>query len=148
AMDKIDGHVVPAELRDDLLNRDTSALQSKGSLPSYIPFYIGMPVILWSRNISTDLKVTNGAQGILRHLQMAIDPHGKQYTTCALVEFPNCGIELDGIPPNCFPIKPTTWHFNEKIKNAEGEYDNVRVTREQLPFQPGFALTGQVAQGQ
>ncbi|PBK58944.1 hypothetical protein ARMSODRAFT_851907, partial [Armillaria solidipes] len=114
----------------------------------YIPFYIGMPVILRSRNISTDLKVTNGAQGVLRHLQTAVDSHGKLYAMYALVEFPNCGIELDGLPPNCFPIKTTTWHFNERVKDAEGEYKNVQVTREQLPFQPGFTLTGQVAQGQ
>ncbi|KAK0432388.1 hypothetical protein EV421DRAFT_1742357 [Armillaria borealis] len=26
---------------------------------------------------------------------------------------------FNGLPPNCFPIKPITWHFNERIKNAE-----------------------------
>ncbi|KAK0496951.1 hypothetical protein EDD18DRAFT_1352806 [Armillaria luteobubalina] len=34
------------------------------------------------------------------------------------------------------------------MKNEEGEMVNIRVRREQLPFQAGFACTGHVAQGQ
>ncbi len=77
----------------------------------------------------------------------AIDPYGKQYATCALVEFPNSDIQLDS-PPQCYPIQPITWKFNEKIRTVSGELVTVCVTREQLPFQPGFPCTGHIAQGQ
>ncbi|SJL17396.1 uncharacterized protein ARMOST_20946 [Armillaria ostoyae] len=148
AVDKVRGTIVPAEMRDKLLNRDTTSLQHKGALPGYLSFYIGMPVILRSRNILTDLKVTNGAQGVLRHLQMGVDAHGKRYGQCAIVEFPGGDFQLDGLPPRCFLITPTTWTFHEKMKNEDGELVTVHVRREQLPFQPGFACTGHVAQGQ
>ncbi|KAG9310716.1 hypothetical protein JVU11DRAFT_9315 [Chiua virens] len=38
------------------------------SLPSSVALYVGMPVILRLRNLSTDLGITNGSQGILSDL--------------------------------------------------------------------------------
>ncbi|KAK0431160.1 hypothetical protein EV421DRAFT_1912129 [Armillaria borealis] len=70
------------------------------------------------------------AQGFLHFIQTDIDEYG--YV----------------LPPGCFLIKPITWTFRHEIQNAEGKCANVSVTREQMPFQAGFACTGQVMQGQ
>ncbi|KAK0236611.1 hypothetical protein EDD85DRAFT_580394 [Armillaria nabsnona] len=103
--------------------------------------------ILRSRNISTDLKITNGAQGFLRFIQTDVDEYSYVCAKYA-VEFPSSDVHLDRLPPGCFPIKPITWTFRHEIQNGEGKSVNVSVTREQMPFQAVFACTGQVAQGQ
>ncbi len=107
-----------------------------------------MPVILRSHNISTDLKVTNGAQGYLWFIQTDVDAYGYACAKYAVVEFPGCDVHLDGLPPSCFPIQPITWTFRHEVQDNDGKSVNVSVTREQMPFQAGFACTGQVMQGQ
>lgn len=111
-------------------------------------YYVGMPVILQSQNILTDLKITNGAQDFLHFIQTNVDEYGYVCTKYAVVEFPGSDVHLDRLSPGCFPIKPITWTFQHEIQNTEGKSVNVSVTREQMPFQAGFACTGQVAQGQ
>ncbi|SJL12734.1 uncharacterized protein ARMOST_16165 [Armillaria ostoyae] len=107
-----------------------------------------MPVILRSHNISTDLKITNGAQGYLRFIQTDVDDYGYACAKYTVVEFPGCDMHLNGLPPSCFPIQPITWTFRHEVQDNDGKSVNVSVTREQMPFQAGFACTGQVAQGQ
>ncbi|KAK0431620.1 hypothetical protein EV421DRAFT_1742971 [Armillaria borealis] len=148
ATDRIGGRLVPEMYRADLLDRDVSHVINKGGLHGCLAYYVGMPVILRSRNISTDLKITNGAQGFLHFIQTDIDEYGYVCAKYAIVEFPGSDVHLDGLPPGCFPIKPITWTFRHEIQNAEGKCANMSVTREQMPFQAGFACTGQVAQGQ
>jgi len=41
------------------------ALSKFGVLLGFIALYIGIPVILKGRNLSTDLKITNGSKGII-----------------------------------------------------------------------------------
>ncbi|KAK0448214.1 hypothetical protein EV421DRAFT_1900857 [Armillaria borealis] len=132
----------------DLLDRDVSCVINKGGLHGCLAYYVGMPVILQSRNISMDLKITNGAQGFLRFIQTDIDEYGYMCAKYTIVEFPGSNVHLDGLPPGCFLIKPITWTFRHEIQNAEGKCANVSVTREQMPFQAGFACTDQVTQGQ
>jgi len=43
----------------------TSSEHDFVSLLSVVPLYVGMPVILHVRNLSTDLGITNGSQGIM-----------------------------------------------------------------------------------
>ncbi len=148
ALDKVRGHIVPEEYRGDLLDRDVSSLMNKGALPGRLSYYIGMPVILRSKNISTDLKITNGAQGFLRHVETERDQYGYIYAKYAIVEFPSSSVELPGLPKGCFPISPVSWSFKHQIVNPQGKTVNVSIMREQMPFQGGFACTGQVAQGQ
>ena len=53
------------DLFEDVLNFDLSTLTSMGSLPGFVPLYVGMPIILRNKNIATELGITNGAQGIV-----------------------------------------------------------------------------------
>ncbi|KAK0471490.1 hypothetical protein IW261DRAFT_1344479, partial [Armillaria novae-zelandiae] len=148
AVDSVKGVLVPEIYRDDLLARDISSLMNKGALPGKISYYIGMPVILRSRNLSTDLKITNGAQGYLRHMETKTDRYGNRCAQYAIVHFPASNVKLEGLPEGCFPISPISWTFKHQMLNDEGKLVNMSVTREQLPFQGGFACTGHVAQGQ
>ncbi|KAF6743595.1 hypothetical protein DFP72DRAFT_827547, partial [Ephemerocybe angulata] len=113
---------------------DTSALTNNGALPSQIPFFVGMPVILRSRNISTDLGLDNGTH----------------VAKLAIVHFPTSKVHLEGLPPGYFPIEPISWSFTaalpSKLAALNGDV-NLRVRRYQLPLQPAFAVTGHSAQG-
>ncbi|KAK0467384.1 hypothetical protein IW261DRAFT_1346400, partial [Armillaria novae-zelandiae] len=148
AVDKVHGKLVAENYQEDLLARDVSALMNKGALPGRLAYYIGMPVIFCSRNLSTDLKITNGAQGYLRHIETQMDCYENLCAKYAVVEFPASDVKLEGLPKGCFPIAPISWTFKHQMLNDKGKLANVSVTREQLPFQGGFACTGHVAQGQ
>ncbi|KAG1894375.1 uncharacterized protein F5891DRAFT_961688, partial [Suillus fuscotomentosus] len=105
-------------------------VKSSNALPGVIPLYVGMPVILRVRNISTYLGITNGSQGI-----------------CAIVEFPASKVQLSGLPPHFFPVVPMTWTFTTLLQDDQGNEHKLRITRHQLPIQPAFAVTGHSAQG-
>ena len=45
---------------------DFSSSKLKQTLPGFIPLYIGMPIVLCVKNISTELGIANGAQGVLK----------------------------------------------------------------------------------
>jgi len=126
----------------DLLHLDFTSSKIQRSLPGFVSLYIGMPVVLRTRNLSTELKITNGAQGIVRHFVTKILPHGIIHCTCAIVEFPESPILLSGLPRGYYPITLSTFSFTTKIKDIK-----VQVTRHQLPLQPAFAVTGHFAQG-
>jgi hypothetical protein len=147
AQDKIN----PAPDRDDLfkeiLNFDLSKLTSIGALPGFIPLYVGMPIILRNKNIATELGITNGAQGILRQINTKILSNGVTFCTSAIVEIPTSKVQLPDLPPKYLPITPITWSFTTVLTNSLGEKVKYHITRSQLPFQPGFAVTGQSAQG-
>ncbi|KAK0502573.1 hypothetical protein EDD18DRAFT_1042649, partial [Armillaria luteobubalina] len=99
-------------------------------------------------NILTDLKITNGAQGYVCHLELASDPYNLTYLVAAIVEFPSSKVKLSGLPKGYFPVKPISWTFKHKIVGESGKHEFVTVMHEQVPIQPGFALMGHVAQGQ
>ncbi len=141
ATDMIGGCLVPEACHADLLDRDVSRVINKGGLHGHLAYYIGMPVILHSRNISTDLKITNGAQGYLHFIQMEMDAYSYTCAKYAIVEFPGSDMHLDGLPPSCFPIQPITWTFHHEICNEKGKSVNVSIMREQMPFQARFACT-------
>ncbi|KAG2758046.1 hypothetical protein P692DRAFT_20710749, partial [Suillus brevipes Sb2] len=106
-----------------------------------------MPVILRLRNLSTDLGITNGSQGVVRKIFTATCPAGFTYSSCVLVEFPHSKVNLSDLPKGYFPILPSTWTFTTSIDCAEGKQEKIRVTRYQVPIQPAFAVTGHSAQG-
>ncbi|KAH7909518.1 hypothetical protein BJ138DRAFT_979897, partial [Hygrophoropsis aurantiaca] len=113
----------------------------------FISFYEGMPVILRNRNISTELGITNGAQGIVRQINCDRTSIGLTSATSALVEFPRSRVHLSNLPEHYFPITPITWYFSTLLKDSSGNNQKYRVVRQQLPIQPAFAITGQSAQG-
>jgi hypothetical protein len=151
ALDTINGDAILQPSRSDLLNTDVSKLGNEGALPGFIPLYNGMPVILRRKNISTELGIANGSQGILRSFSTAICPSGFTYCTGAIVEFPSSKVALQKLPPKLFPIEPIKWTFTSTI-TVQGDNNNkqvikARIQRSQMPFEPGFALTGHSAQG-
>ena len=63
------------------------------------------------------------------------------------MEFPDSKVRLLDLPPGHFPITPISWKFTTILTDEHGTQRKVRITRHQLPIQPGFAVTGQSAQG-
>jgi len=147
AQDKCSNKVLTLEDCQQLVQLDMNGVQSNKSLPSLISFYIGMPVILRTRNLSTDLGITNGSQGIVRQIFTAQCPLGFKYGVCVIVEFPYSKVHLAHLPPKHFPITPITWNFTTLLKNIDNSQQKLRITRSQLPIQPAFAVTGHSAQG-
>ncbi|KAG2741943.1 hypothetical protein P692DRAFT_201665656, partial [Suillus brevipes Sb2] len=113
----------------------------------FVPLYVGMPVILRSRNLSTDLGIANGSQGIVCKIYTAICAEGYTYCTCALVNFTGSRVSIPGLPEGVFPITPISWTFATLAPGSKDVSSRLRVTREQLPIQPAFAVTGHSAQG-
>lgn len=143
------GHL-PLSLTEahQILRTNFSSSKNQGALPGFVPLFVGMPVILRAHNISTDLKITNGSQGIVRKIDMEISPQGISYCTCAIVEFPDSPVKLEGLPKSYFPILPTTWSFvTSFIRDSDSQEEKIKMSRHQIPIQPGFAVTGHSAQG-
>ena len=147
AVDKVDSETPSKHVRQQLLHLNLSSSTIKGALPNFIPLYIGMPVILRMRNLSTELGITNGAQGIIRKISTGVCPSGFTYCKGVLVEFPNSKVNIPTLPPQYFPITPISWCFTTLITDIHGIKHKIKVIRQQLPIQPAFAVTGQSAQG-
>jgi hypothetical protein len=147
ALDKCSHRALTLDERQQLLRLNVAAIKSSRALPGRLTFYVGMPVILRMRNISTDLGITNGSQGTIRQIFTALCPDSLMYLKCVIVEFPDSKVRLSGLPPKWFPVLPISWTFTTLLKNAEGVEEKCRVTRQQMPIQPAFAVTGHSAQG-
>ncbi|KAG2126865.1 uncharacterized protein EDB93DRAFT_1096935, partial [Suillus bovinus] len=106
-----------------------------------------MPVILHLRNISTDLGITNGSQGIIRHIFTTKSSAGFNHAACVLVHFPDSKVHLSKLPQGWYPISPATWTFTTTMNGANGTRERLRITRAQVPIQPAFAVTAHSAQG-
>ena len=81
-----------------LLNMNMTKLTSDGALPGFVPLYVSMPVILCHRNISTELGITNGSQGIVRQINTDTTPHGVTYGKSLIVEFPKSRARFPALP--------------------------------------------------
>ncbi|KAF5350421.1 hypothetical protein D9758_012447 [Tetrapyrgos nigripes] len=77
-----------------------------------------------------------------------IDSNGFTYATAALVEFPDSTLKIPGLPKKHFPILPQKFSFTTMLLDEQGNPLKVKCYRQQLPFQPAFAVTGHSAQGQ
>ena len=65
AQDRCSNKVLTLKDCQQLIQLDANGVHSSKSLPSLLSFYVGMPVIIRTRNLSTDLGITNGSQGIV-----------------------------------------------------------------------------------
>jgi hypothetical protein len=133
--------------REQLLNLNMSSSKLRDALPGFISLYVSMPIILRLKNISTDLGITNGSQGIVRKIYTNVCPAGFTYCTSVLVEFPDSKITLPDLPKGYFPITPVKSTFSTMLTSSDGTKLTIQLTRSQVPVQPGFAVTGQSAQG-
>jgi hypothetical protein len=133
---------------EQILRINFSSSKHQGALPGFLPLFVGMPVILRMRNLSTDLKITNGAQGYVRKVFLDDSPQGLTSCSCAIVEFPDSPVKLEGLPQGYFPITPVTFSFTASLtRERDGKIEKLKFSRHQLPIQPGFAVTGHSAQG-
>ena len=130
------------EIITHLLTMNMTKLTAEGALPGFAPLYVGMPIILRHRNISTELRVTNGSQGYVRQINTENTIDGLTFAKSVIVEFPMSKACFEQLPPHYFPITPISWTFATKVN---GEL--IRVNRQQVPIQPAFAVTGHSAEG-
>ena len=68
----------------------------------------GMPIILWNKNISTELGIVNGAQGFVRIFLTAVCLTGYMHATSTLIEILKSKVQLSNPPPKYFPLEPLT----------------------------------------
>ena len=148
ALDKCSTSTLNHHDCDYLLRLNLTSSKLQDCLPGFVPLYVGMPVVLKCKNISTDLHITNRSQGLVRDIHTAaICPAGFTYCTCVLVEFPNGKVELSGLLKGYFLIVPVQSKFSTRLITDDGMTIAIQVTHYQVPIQPAFAVTGQSAQG-
>ncbi|KAG1776713.1 hypothetical protein EV702DRAFT_1198103 [Suillus placidus] len=137
ALDKCTHQVLSCSERLELLALNFTNVRATNSLPAVVPLYVGMPVILHARIISTDLGITNGSQGIVRSFVKGECP----------AEFPDSKVQLSDLPAKWFPIIPMSWTFTTLLLADDRTERKVHITRHQLLIQLAFAVTGHSAQG-
>jgi hypothetical protein len=88
-------------------------LTTKGALPGFVPLYVGMPVILRHKNITTELRITNGSQGVVRQINTEMTMHGFTFAKSVIIEFPMSKATFKQIPAHCFLITPISWTLQQ-----------------------------------
>src|SRR5260370_2495172 len=119
-------------------------------LPPHLDLYIGAPVVLRNRNLSQELCITNGTQGIVRSiLREEMSPgSSKSYAMVALVEFESSPVKLSHLPTGYFPITPISSRIQASMHNPlTNSSFSFLAMRHQLPIQLAFAITSHGAQG-
>ena len=148
AIDTCNTTILTQKQHSQLLHLDMSSSKIQDGLPGFLPLYNGMPVILKSKNISTDLGITNGSQGFIRNLHIETTPTTNLFfCTCAIVEFPQSKVCLPDLPSHYFPVLPIKTTFTTQLATTSNEKSKFKITRSQLPIQPAFAVTGHSAEG-
>lgn len=117
--------------------------------------FVGMPVYL-TKNISTELGLTNGSRGIVKEIYLEKEDRGngclKEYKVlksqpeCVIVEIPDSLTNaLTGLKCNHVPVFPMQGTFSVKLPMAK---KSTSVKRKQLPLEPGYSCTAHKSQGQ
>ncbi len=77
-----------------------------------------MPVVLREKNISTDLGVTNGATGTIRHILLKpMSQVGERAVADVIfVHFPLCPIQLQSLPKGVVPLIPVSSSFKANLQ--------------------------------
>ena len=143
---------VPRNVASKYKNWACTATQG---VPRELQLFIGMPVIITS-NIKTELGITNGTSGIVRHIQFNTQElignqsngihHLEHHPEYIIVELDDVDIKpLDGLPPNHVPITPVKKSFSV---NVPGKNEKVSVNRTHFPLVPRFSCTAHKSQGQ
>ncbi|CAG8564631.1 11854_t:CDS:1 [Acaulospora colombiana] len=135
-----DGTALSAEEQRKHIDCDYGSL-SKNPLPAIIHLAVGMSVILRQRNISPELKISNGSTGVL--FCVFTSRYG-DYTCAdgAIVYFPASPLRLHGLPVGCVYIPAVQSSYSIVTDKKKQSYH-----RKQLPIEPAYAVTGHFAQG-
>ena len=121
------GNITELE-QHQLLNMDFSSSKLKQTLPGFIPLYIGMPIVLHIKNISTELGIENGAQGVLKNFCTEVNDAGLTYCKCAIIKFMKSRIELPGLKKGEFPILPISVTFSTQLQDENNCVKKVKIT--------------------
>ncbi|KAE8249631.1 hypothetical protein A4X13_0g5133 [Tilletia indica] len=133
-----------SERRQALLNYNGTA-KSKVGL-GRIPLFKGMPVVYRGPNQSVALGVTNGAFATVVGWELKPDAWGCLTPKGVVLKFSDeASWALTELPSGCLPILPTGSTFKFAPTEAGGSVE--KVQRQQIPLQPGFAMTVHSAQG-
>ncbi|CAD6927810.1 unnamed protein product [Tilletia controversa] len=136
--------VLDVESRTALLNYNGRGDTKVGM--GRLPLFVGMPIIYRGPNQSVPLGVTNGAFGRIVNWQMTTDRLGFTVPKVAIIRFDdNATWQLSGLERGCLPIYPCASTFSFSFANGENGVH--RISRQQLPLQPGFAMTVHSARG-
>ena len=119
------GNITELE-QHQLLNMDFSSSKLKQTLPGFIPLYIGMPIVL--HNISTELGIENGAQGVLKNFYTEVNDAGLTYCKCAIIKFMKSRIALPGLKKGEFPILPISVTFSTQLQDENNCVKKVKIT--------------------
>ncbi|KAE9387267.1 hypothetical protein BT96DRAFT_1005290 [Gymnopus androsaceus JB14] len=87
-------------------------------------------------------------EDMFESFDIGIDANGLSYCKACIVKFPDSKVHLDGLPPKCYLIEPTTWSWTTIVDLPGRGATKVKIYRSQLPIQLGFCVTGHSAQGQ
>ena len=131
------------------------AATSTEGLPRELQLYVGMPVMV-TRNIHTELGVTNGTRGWIRSIHFKRGQvisgtdsglhHISHQPEYIIVELEDINVEpLQGLPPNHIPIFPQRRSISVSMG---GKQKKVSVNRCHFPLVPVFACTAHKSQGQ
>src|SRR5260370_22694280 len=130
--------IVTAEVQNHL-----EQIISGDGLPPHLDLYIGAPVVLRNRNLSQELHITKGAQGIARGILREMSPGScASYATVALVEFESSPVKLSYLPTGYFPITPISSRIRASLHNPHTNSSfSILAMMHQLPIQLAFAIT-------
>lgn len=143
--------------RDYLLGVETGK-KGKGNrggcslkLPGIIPLYVGMPVIIREKNISTDCGITNGARGTVVHITFkpaeVVGDVNRKVVDVVFVHIPGCRLNLQGLPPQVVPLSSVSSSFRTSPPSIPSN-DKIQFIRHQAIVQPAFAITCHCGGGQ
>lgn len=92
--------------------------------------------------------MVNGSKGVLQGLELKLLASGAGlFASIAIVKFPGCPIQLDGLPLAHFPIYPKLASISIGLHHENGKTFQLVVQCQQLPLQLGFAATTHGTQG-
>jgi hypothetical protein len=110
-----------------------------------IPLVMGMPVSI-NQNFDVKAGVVNGSWGYLRHVRHSTDSEGKRHLNSCVVEISGCDtVEVNHLPNGHFPVLPDVTEL--RFEHA-ASHKRCVIKRNQVPIEPGFAITAHKAQGQ
>ena len=127
AVDKsISGKITESE-QHQLLNMDISSSKLKQTLPGFIPLYIGMPIVLYIKNTSTELGIANDAQGVLKNFYTKVNDVNVQLLNLWKAEMNYLDSRKGNFPfypflscfQHNFQVKTIVWR---KLKSLELNY--------------------------
>lgn len=131
--------------REEILKADFTSEIANGAQPGIIPLAVGMRVNHRGRNISTNLKIHNGVQGIVVALYTSICSSGHTCCDGAVIYLPLSPVKLEGLPAGCIFVEPE--HWTSPKYQPEGCSESFHILRSQMTWSPAFAVTAHYAQG-